>query len=258
MTLSYPLEIYDSSRLKGRLQVLQPVSVLFPSYLPKTTSDVKKYFEPIENGENHIEALLVRYGKTNVYGLISTCEEFAFNHYLFPNISSVDVIEYITKNEGWTPRLYRSIKQSHKYFEYRVDRADALYVWEETNISKTVIPFSLAEDILEKELQLHAIPYDFEIKEMVDKTRLGYCSIFRKSGWLGSPYKYEFGLRRKPYLHIVLHELAHAFDAYYYRTNSHGPTFMLLYRDLLLKYTGIDYLQSMTVNGLYRGKHGKA
>lgn len=259
--LQFPLEIHDATKLKGAVRPIKSFSLLFPSYVPKVSKDSPFYqhIQHLSRDNPHVKATIICYGNSSIYGVATPDLHTAYNHFYFPRYSDEQVVSYLHKNQGWTPKLLHRIKSSQEYLKCREDLAQNLYVWEHSEVKSVPINFRLASDIIEKEFQLHAIPYDYSISRITSKSKLGHCEVKRSSGWVARPSSIDIGfVQERPSLHIVLHELAHAFDAHYYRTQNHGPTFMLLYRDLLFKYLNIDYLQSMIKHGLYRGKYGNS
>ena len=255
MRLSYPLEIIDSADLRGRTRCLGNVKVLFPAYMPVTKSKVLRHLSHLNDKNLYVDSTVLRFGKTNIVALATPCRNHAYNHYLFPDEASDDqVLAYFTKYKGWKPSILRAIRHSHTYVDFRKDIATNLYAWENKIIPHVTIPFDHAEQIVEKEFKEHGIGYRWNVAICNDKDMFGYCSVYRRSGWLSTPYRIEIGIQAHPYLHIVLHEIAHALDIHTYRANNHGPTFMLFYRDLLLKYMQTDFLPSMMGYALFQGQ----
>ena len=259
MRLSYPLEIANSTILKGRARKIGTARVLFPAYIPVTKSKVARHFAHLNERDKYLDTIVVRFSNSNIIALASVCRQFAYNHYLFPaGTNDNQVLEYLTKYKGLKPEILKAIQHSHGYINFRKDVAPALYQWEHEIVPHVHIPFDHAEEIVEKEFKERGLNYQWNVSVCDSKVKLGFCSVYRRSGWLSVPYRIELGFRAHPYLHVVLHEIAHALDVHTYRANNHGPTFLLLYRDLLLKYMQTDFLPSMMSYFLFQGqKNGK-
>lgn len=254
MRLSYPLELYDGSTVKGRLRKIGTANVLFPAYVSK--KHAKHYgFDHLNNRTHTISASIYRNGNVAVLG--THCKSYAYNYFLFNDWNDADIVEYLQDNQGWKADVLPKVQKSLTYDYCRSDRALRLYRWEDECMSRERMSSEKASRVIENELRKHNIPADYIVKASVKasdpKNRVGWCLIQKRSGLIGHAHTYEIGLMRSTPAYVVAHEIAHVLDYHYYRANNHGPTFMLLYNGLLQKYVGQDYLPSMRRAGLFQG-----
>ncbi|QIG74898.1 hypothetical protein EVC12_263 [Rhizobium phage RHph_I42] len=264
MKLFYPLEVPDAVRLNGNsAQSIGTVKVRFPAYLPKI-GKLKDPLAHLSDDEHFIEATVSRQldgGRENFIWL--SYHDHLLNVYLFNNKSNDDVLSYLREHQGWPKRVLPKILKATSYVNCRLDNADPLYRWEADILPHVTITSKLAREIVHAEFSRMGFPYAYYHKTIDPPKKTasatafftqGYCLVTRRSGWLSTPNHFHIGFRRNPHLHVVLHEIAHALDVQHYRTNSHGPTFMLLYRSLLKRYLQRDYLPSMQEHKLFKGK----
>lgn len=254
MSLTYPLELYDGSTVKGRLRKIGTANVLFPAYVSKNHGS-KYGFDHLNNRNHTIEVSIYR--NRNIAILGTHCREYAYNYFLFNDWNDLDIVEYLQDNKGWKENILPNVQHSLNYRYCRRDMALRLYKWEEETMSKQMVDAETACAMIEADLQSHGITADYHVSAAVKrndpKNRIGWCLIQKRSGLIGHAHTYEIGLLQATPIYVIAHEVAHVLDYHYYRANNHGPTFMQLYNSLLLQYTGKDYLPSMIDAGLFQG-----
>lgn len=260
MTLFYPLEVPDAIRLNGdSSSKIGKVRVRFPAYLP-LTDKLKKPLAHLTDDQHYINATVSRQqdsGRQNFIWL--TYRNQLLNVLMFNNKSDKQVLSYLDQHQGWTKHVLPKILKATSYVDCRVDNAEALYKWEAEILPHVTITTKLAREIVHAEFARVDFKYAYYHKKIISQEdgqffTQGFCQVVRRSGWLSQPHHFCIGFRPNPHLHVVLHEIAHALDVQHYRTNSHGPTFMLLYRSLLERYMQKDYLPSMQEYKLFKGK----
>lgn len=229
------------------------ITALFPCYRTNNP-EFAKLIKKIDSNNHLVKVDVLRQG--SIVALVVD-GEFCLNVYCFPlHCSDEKVVSYLKKNLGWTKDLLYRITIPTVYLNCREDVVSkGLYRWEDTAIPKVKISRSKVEKLIATYLATFKVTAAHSITYTLTKQdELGVCGVVRRSGLVSRAVEYCFEFNPKEiYLHSVLHEIAHALDYHLYRSWIHGPTFLILYANLLSDHFDMDALKELKKKKLFLG-----